>query len=114
MESVTVEIVDPNCRKYHTTARISNVYFTTIFTSLRHKERELEEIGEVGASLVREVMAVLGEKLKEVRISKDVLSVLTRKGANWGEIEPKVIEALKRAFGNRAQEVEVIYPEVSL
>jgi|GEM_PF-1924711 len=98
---------DPNFRVYHTTVVISQSRSESFWIPLRPKsDRYLEEVGEVGATLVREVMALLGVGRVEIRPYEFTVEKGT--AYDWEEIEPQVIEALKKTFGETEEEIVVI------
>ncbi|MCI0542236.1 NifU N-terminal domain-containing protein [bacterium] len=97
-----------SCRDYHTTVEISK-HQIKHFQRPFHFDKEtasLGEIGETGTTLVKSVCAIDG--VVEVFISPYDLTVEIGRAFNWEEIEPAVIRAVKRCFGDQADNVEML------
>jgi len=85
-------------RRYHVNTTISESRIQHFYAPLRASSEEyLDELGPIGDSLVREVFSIHG--VNEVFISPYEISVIIGKVFEWEDIEPSVIEALKRTFG---------------
>lgn len=94
-------------RRYHTTVVISQFHRKRFWHPLTSgSDKHLENIGEAGATLVREALAIPG--VVEVRINPYAFSVAKGMAFGWEEVEPSIIEALKKAFGETAEEIVVI------
>lgn len=94
-------------RLYHTTAEISRDPTNTFWRPLRKdSEKYLNEVGKIGTQLLREVFTLPG--IAEITIKPYTLGVVKAGAFDWKDIEPQVIEALKKTFGKTEQEIEVV------
>lgn len=97
-------------RDYHTTVSISRSPCQDFKWPLRPKsEQYLNATGKIGASLIEEIFSFLG--IKEAFIEPFKLSVIKGEAFEWGYLQPRVLEALKKAFGDEAGQVEIVYPK---
>ncbi len=101
-------VPNPEVRVYNLTTEISKHHIHNFWRPLREgsSDKYLEEVGELGASLLHEVFALPG--VNEVFIKPYELSVTKGDAFEWDEIEPDILEALKKCFGETEQEVRVI------
>ena len=98
----------PNLRikVYHVSVEISQTPIETFLRPLRESSNEyLDKVGEVGTQIVKEILAILG--VIEVSIEPYQIQVEKGKAFGWEDIEPGIIGALKKAFGEQSSEVEV-------
>jgi len=71
-------------------------------------KQRLMEMGKRGATLVKAVLTIPG--VYKVEVYPDFIYVAKNVSYTWEIIEPRVIEALKKAFGRSIGKVEVLHP----
>lgn len=98
---------DPHRREYGVTVEISQQPIHSFMRPLGREssERYLKDVGEVGTVLLRELFAIPG--VSKVFITPYELTIDKGLAFNWDEIEPSIIEVLKRVFGETGQEIAV-------
>jgi hypothetical protein len=93
---------DSDFRVYHVVTVISDIPAQGFSAPLQgYQEEYLEEVGVVGAALVREVIAIPG--VVHVRIRLYALSVEIAPAFDWEDVEPAVLDALVRALEKKEQ-----------
>ncbi len=110
---IKIETVpNPDIRVYHVTTEISRYSIHNFWRPLHRdsSEKYLEEVGEIGTQLLNEVFALPG--VNEVFIKPYELSVTKAGAFDWEDIEPGIIEALKKTFGEGVEEVEIIQSQM--
>lgn len=88
---------NPNCRMYCVGVRIFSRAPYDFWEALLSKPESieyLERVGVAGATLVREIMTIVG--VYNVGIKPRGLSILKDNAVNWESIEPGVIRALEK------------------
>lgn len=99
----------PDARMFCITTEISHSScqgFLKPFQADMELDNKLKEIGGIGCLLLEEVFAIAG--IEAVYISPYTLTIWKNSAFDWDEIEPDITAALKRTFGPRAEEAEII------
>jgi hypothetical protein len=94
-------------RRYHVNTTISESHIEHFQAPLRESSEEyLEKLGPIGDALVRELFSIHG--VSEVFIRPYEISVIIGEAFEWEDIDPALIEALRRAFGKDAAKEVVV------
>ncbi len=97
---------NPHLRAYHVNWKISQRPTVRFDRPLGESQEErLANLGEAGATVVREVLAAVGTT--EVIISPSEIVVSKGPAFDWTEMEPTILASLKKTFGGNAEDVEV-------
>lgn len=118
---ITIEKVNNlDTRIYCVTTEISQHWFHYFERPFQKDssiyKKSLEEVGEIGIQLLREVFTL--PEVKAVLIKPYELTVSKDRSLDyWWNIEPCIIEALKKTFGEKAKKVRAVrgpgrYPPV--
>ena len=96
---VPERVLNPRLRVYHVNFEISQSVIESFKRPLREtSEKYLKKVGERGTLLLREIFAIPG--VTEVYIEPYELDVEKGYAFSWGEIEPAVMEALRRVISS--------------
>ena len=99
---VIESVPNPECRLFHTAYRISDYSILHFSAPIQdYNERDLRDVGEIGASLTIEICAIGG--VSEVFIKPFELHVTKALAFEWNELEPQLIERLVATY-NRTME----------
>jgi len=92
------EVTDnPHFRVYHVNEAISDFPIQHFLIPLQdYHEEDLQEVGDAGATLVKEVAFIEG--VEEIFVEPYQLSVVIAETFDWKDIEPSVVGALERAL----------------
>lgn len=103
----------PDVRSYHLTTEISKHSLRIFQRPLSSNKdlKDLEEVGELGTLLLREVFAIPG--VSRVFIAPYELTVTKGSAFEWSEIEPDILEALKKRFKGTYQAEGAIHTPLS-
>lgn len=63
-----------------------------------------EGIGILGRTMLSRIFRELGGSMSLILLRPKELLIVKRKDADWDEIDPRVIEAIKRAFDPKAKD----------
>jgi len=111
---IIVETVpNDHCRPYHANTRLlTEGHIESFHFPLRESsEKYLEKLGPVGSEIVRKLDQVTG--IEEVSVSLYNLQVIIGNAFTWDDgIDEAVITALKDAFGEQGEEVDVVRKDV--
>lgn len=98
---------DPDYKHYHVTTEISQHPINRFYRPLRpQSDKYLEEVGEIGTQLLKEVFAISG--VDQVFIGPYEFSVVKASAFDWKDVEPKVVEALKRTFKEKPEKIKIL------
>ena len=105
---ISIEIVsNPKVRVYNVSREISLYPIHIFYRPLTDKSHQkLNEVGEAGTQLLRELFDLPG--VNTIFISPYELQVEKAKLFGWEDIEPRIMEALKKTFREEADSVEII------
>ena len=99
-------VPNPNVMVFHCTTRISRVHISSFTKPLeKYNQTELNKVGQIGADVVKKILAIQG--VTELFINPYEISVSKAKLFDWVKIKPRIIKALRPAFGKNADKVQV-------
>lgn len=105
---IEVKIQSENFREYYLNRTISS-FTRGFYPDLDLKDEVwLKKLGGAASTAAREIVNLPGIKLLWIHHSK--IGLERRPPARWKDLEPEVIESLKKVFGGEEKEVRVIYP----
>lgn len=98
---IVERVPNPHCLVFHTTAELSQGSISQLFwRPLRpYSEPYLNEMGEHGARVVRQIFAIAG--VAEVSITPYHLHISKGEAFDWEDIKPAIIEVIRSLFQNK-------------
>ena len=105
-------VPNPHFLKLDVNIRISANYIESFHLSLRESsEKYIERVGPIGAALIRKIDGILG--CKSVTLQQYSVQVIVGDAfdPDTDGITDAVIEAVKDCFGDKRDEVEVVYKD---
>ena len=99
---------EANSRIFYTTTEISQTQIENFWRPLRDSSSEyLKKVGPVGTELLKKILALQG--VEEVWIHPYEIFVIIGEAFDWEDIEPRIIEFLKKTFvETKPEEIEII------
>lgn len=105
-------VPNPQCLVLNVNTRISDDYIEQFHLPLRESsEKYIEKVGSIGAALVRKIDGILGCESVSLQQYNVQVMVGDAFDPDADGITDDVIEALKDCFGDKRNEVDVVYKD---